>query len=74
MDKLESIVDSRTRIGLGFRKHAAVQAIDAYLDDWQVAYHLLGRRILGLELLREERVEQIDNGKWPPKLDSHEKE
>lgn len=65
MDTLDGVVNSRTRIGRGYREHAAIQSIDAYLNDWQAAYHRLGRRIQALECLRDERIEQIDRGEWP---------
>lgn len=65
MDKLEAMVLRRTRLTDGYREHAALQSMDAYLHDWREAHIALGRRIAELEDLRRIRQQQIMAGAWP---------
>lgn len=54
-----------TRIESRFIAHAAHQAMSAYLDDWEEAYLLLGRKIGDLRTLRDRRLQETAEGRWP---------
>jgi hypothetical protein len=66
MDELASTVHNRTKIGPRVRQHISVQAIDAWLRDWNAAHERLVRQIDKLTELRRERIEQMERGEWPP--------
>lgn len=70
MRRIASLVTDATTIGRGYRKHAAVQSIDAHLSDWEAALGRLERQIARLRALRDERLAQIDAGTWPPRPSS----
>lgn len=66
---LASSVRKATTLRKGFRRHAAYQAMDVVLADWQAAHERLGRAIAELQALRDERAAQVERGEWPPKLE-----
>ncbi|MGW3545873.1 hypothetical protein ACWDNI_35770 [Nocardia niigatensis] len=58
---------NRDLITDGFRKHAALESIEAHLTDQRRARARLDRVITRLEDLATERRAQIAAGTWPPR-------
>lgn len=66
MDMLGAMVERRTTIGDGYRKHAAHQSMSVYLADWEQALARLTRQVEELRRLRDERIAEVEAGTWPP--------
>lgn len=66
MGILSTVRSERRDLGHGFEKHAAPQAISAYLEEAREAQRVLDEHVKWLCALLNVRNEQIALGEWPP--------
>lgn len=70
VDRLDSVVESRTAISDRYRKHAAWQNMNAHLSDWVAARDRLDRAIACLDQMMRDRYRATEAGEWPPAKDT----
>lgn len=71
---LAAKVDRATQVPERYKASAAHQSMTVYLEDWEQAHAILGRRLAKLRQLRDDRRGAAERGEWPGSHDASSSE